>query len=588
MRRVAMAAMRAPMLDAPLWSLANAPLCAAWAAPRASAPLEAVARGSFARRGGFFRAVASRCGDASIEARRHLFQARTGVPLQARWALSRRVLSTGALETPHADAPAPSPALLAALGADPTPGPATHAPLRVVFFGNPQECLPVLSALLGASDRVALSAVVCSVGKPRGRGRKEAPPLPVEALARDAGVEVLRTSDAGRDLELAERLRALSPDLFVTAAFGGYLSKRLRAIPRCGTLNVHPSALPRLRGAAPVQRAIEAGDEELAVSVLYSVRAMDAGPVLAQAAWSVGDEQTYGVSGKGCGARSDADADAARAEGAAAGRGGDEELRTDRAGALARPAWAWGVDLGAWDEVPQRATDDGFHLNENADANAPLASHEAPAPKRPRIDAPLAGVPPGAPLSAPLSAPWTSLTSSQTIERLFHLGAAALLSRIDDVAAGSAFPRARAQDEAGATHAARLRGEEGRLDPASMTAAEASRHVRAFAGWPGSVLEVSLSGGKREKRERWKVLTAEVLRDQGACKGRVEDRAIVPSPDATRLLVPCRSGVLAICAFVVAGKKPTDATEYCRGLRGRTITWLEEEEGEEKKSGANE
>ena len=76
--------------------------------------------------------------------------------------------------------------------------------------------------------------------------------------------------------------KALSPDLCITAAYGCYLPKRFLSIPRLGTVNIHPSLLPRWRGASPVQRSLEAGDEVLGVSVLYTVSKMDAGPVIAR------------------------------------------------------------------------------------------------------------------------------------------------------------------------------------------------------------------------------------------------------------------------------------------------------------------
>ena len=79
-----------------------------------------------------------------------------------------------------------------------------------------------------------------------------------------------------------DTLRALGPDLCVTAAYGNYLPTAFLSIPRHGTLNIHPSLLPRYRGAAPVQRALEAGEEWSGVSVLFTVKEMDAGPVLAQ------------------------------------------------------------------------------------------------------------------------------------------------------------------------------------------------------------------------------------------------------------------------------------------------------------------
>ena len=87
--------------------------------------------------------------------------------------------------------------------------------------------------------------------------------------------------------------QALAPDLCVTAAYGNYLPAAFLAVPPRGTLNIHPSLLPRYRGAAPVQRALEAGDDVTGVTVAFTVQAMDAGPVLAQRRVAVGPEETH-------------------------------------------------------------------------------------------------------------------------------------------------------------------------------------------------------------------------------------------------------------------------------------------------------
>ena len=77
-------------------------------------------------------------------------------------------------------------------------------------------------------------------------------------------------------------MAALEPDLFITAAYGNFLPPSFLQLPRYGTLNIHPSLLPRYRGAAPVQRSLERGDATVGVSVLYTVRKMDAGPIIEQ------------------------------------------------------------------------------------------------------------------------------------------------------------------------------------------------------------------------------------------------------------------------------------------------------------------
>lgn len=130
-----------------------------------------------------------------------------------------------------------------------------------------------------------VAAVVSQPGRPRGRGAKRVPqPSPVEALALEAGLgrdQILCPERAG-DKAFLEALRQLGADVCVTAAYGNYLPSAFLAIPPHGTLNIHPSLLPRYRGAAPVQRALQDGVVITGVSLLYSVKEMDAGPILAQ------------------------------------------------------------------------------------------------------------------------------------------------------------------------------------------------------------------------------------------------------------------------------------------------------------------
>lgn len=139
--------------------------------------------------------------------------------------------------------------------------------------------------------------VVTQPPRPAGRKRKLAPSA-VHAAAEELGIPVLHPEKAG-DPEFLSRLLeeggdGLGPlDLAITAAYGNYLPKKFLALPVRGTLNVHPSLLPRWRGASPVQRSLEAGDDTLGVSVLFTVQKMDAGPVVAQV--SVPDDGAAGA-----------------------------------------------------------------------------------------------------------------------------------------------------------------------------------------------------------------------------------------------------------------------------------------------------
>ncbi|KAK2078014.1 hypothetical protein QBZ16_003882 [Prototheca wickerhamii] len=118
-------------------------------------------------------------------------------------------------------------------------------------------------------------------------------PSPVTSFALDKGgfsSFAIFTPEKPGDPDFIARLEALEPDLFVTAAYGNYLPSRVLQLPRHGTLNIHPSLLPLYRGAAPVQRALLDGATTTGVSVLYSVKRMDAGPILAQAPFEVASD----------------------------------------------------------------------------------------------------------------------------------------------------------------------------------------------------------------------------------------------------------------------------------------------------------
>ena len=125
-------------------------------------------------------------------------------------------------------------------------------------------------------------AVVTQPAQLQGRGSKRVlAPSPVAKAAEALGIPVLSPEKA-KDEAFLLKLEAMQPDLCITAAYGQWLPKRFLACPRLGTLNIHPSLLPRWRGASPVQRSLEAGDEETGVSVLWTVAKMDAGPIAAQ------------------------------------------------------------------------------------------------------------------------------------------------------------------------------------------------------------------------------------------------------------------------------------------------------------------
>ena len=136
-------------------------------------------------------------------------------------------------------------------------------------------------------------AVVSQPDRPRGRGR-HASPSPVSAVAIRSGVALLRPERVG-DPEVERELRAHAPDLGVVVAFGQFLPRRIRELPRLGYLvNGHASLLPRWRGAAPIARAVLAGDSRTGISVMRVEREMDAGPVALRAELWIGDDEDAG------------------------------------------------------------------------------------------------------------------------------------------------------------------------------------------------------------------------------------------------------------------------------------------------------
>jgi methionyl-tRNA formyltransferase len=147
--------------------------------------------------------------------------------------------------------------------------------VRLIFFGTPEFAVPTLVRLAGEHE---VAAVVSQPDRPSGRGRRVAA-SPVSTAALERGLLLLRPERVG-DPEVVAALRAAAPDLGVVVAFGQFLPRAVRELPRLGYLvNGHASVLPRHRGAAPIARAIIAGDRETGISVMRVEREMDAGPV---------------------------------------------------------------------------------------------------------------------------------------------------------------------------------------------------------------------------------------------------------------------------------------------------------------------
>ncbi|TVR99967.1 MAG: methionyl-tRNA formyltransferase [Rhodospirillales bacterium] len=300
-------------------------------------------------------------------------------------------------------------------------------PLRLVFLGTPAFAVPTLAALVDSAHDVL--AVYAQPPRPAGRGQREQP-SPVQAFAEARHLPVrtprtLRAADAQRDFD------ALGADAAVVAAYGLILPQPVLDTPRLGCFNVHASLLPRWRGAAPIQRALLAGDAETGVTIMQVDAGLDTGPILMQEA------------------------------------------------------------------VPITAT----------------------------------------------------TTAAELHDTLAALGARMMIEALQAVAAGRLSPRP--QPAAGATYAAKLQRDEGRLDW-SRPAQDLERAVRALNPWPGTWFE---HGG-----ERVRVLAATLATlDREA--GSVPPGTVIDD----RLTVACGAGGLRCLRLQRPGRAPLETEAFLRG-----------------------
>ena len=161
--------------------------------------------------------------------------------------------------------------------------------MRIVFAGTPDFAVPCLRA---AAQRNEVVAVYTQPDRPAGRGRGLTPsPVKKEALLR--GIPVLQPENFRRQVS-KDALRALQPDVMIVVAYGLILPQSVLDIPVYGCWNVHASLLPRWRGAAPIQRAIEAGDSETGVCLMQMEKGLDTGPVLLSQSIPIGEAETGG------------------------------------------------------------------------------------------------------------------------------------------------------------------------------------------------------------------------------------------------------------------------------------------------------
>lgn len=162
--------------------------------------------------------------------------------------------------------------------------------MRIVFMGTPEFAVPSLEILLNNNMDVVM--VVTQPDKPKGRGYKVTY-SPVKECALKNNIPVMQPEKIGSS-EAVEQLKQLKPDLFVTCAFGQFLTSEVLEIPRLGTVNVHGSLLPKYRGAAPIQRAVINGEKKTGVTTMLTVLKMDAGDILLAKEIDIDNDMTAG------------------------------------------------------------------------------------------------------------------------------------------------------------------------------------------------------------------------------------------------------------------------------------------------------
>jgi len=163
---------------------------------------------------------------------------------------------------------------------------------RVVFLGTPDFGVPVLEALMGEHDVVA---VVTQPDRAAGRGRHNLAAPPVKQVAQAHGLNILQPARLRRDRAALEALRQAKADLFVLAAFGQILPAEVLAIPARGCIGVHASLLPKLRGAAPIAAAILQGETETGITLMLTDAGMDTGAIIAQRSLAIAPRDTTGT-----------------------------------------------------------------------------------------------------------------------------------------------------------------------------------------------------------------------------------------------------------------------------------------------------
>lgn len=157
--------------------------------------------------------------------------------------------------------------------------------LNIIYMGTPDFAVPPLKALADAGYNVSL--VVSQPDKAKGRGKK-LQNTPVKEAALSEGLNISQPEEIKSNEEFLEKLRSISPDIIIVAAYGKILPKELLDIPRLGCVNIHASLLPRFRGAAPIQKAILEGDKKTGITLMYMGEGLDTGDMIAKSETDIG------------------------------------------------------------------------------------------------------------------------------------------------------------------------------------------------------------------------------------------------------------------------------------------------------------
>lgn len=150
--------------------------------------------------------------------------------------------------------------------------------MKIIFAGTPDFSAEILSVLVN-ENKYSIPLVLSQPDKPKGRGKKLLP-TPVKIIAENNNIEVFQPNKLRNNIEATEKIKSLNPDLIIVVAYGMIIPQDILDIPKFGCINIHTSLLPKWRGAAPIQRAIEAGDKNTGVTIMQMDAGLDTGNIL--------------------------------------------------------------------------------------------------------------------------------------------------------------------------------------------------------------------------------------------------------------------------------------------------------------------